>query len=364
MIGLENISLQRGAFGIRDVNLDVKSGRYFFLMGPSGAGKTLILEIIAGLKVPGSGRVLLDGIDITGALPEERNIGFVYQDYSLFPHYTVGKNIAFGMKMQGRTPSDQDKKVHGLLQQFGISHLADRLPPTLSGGEKQRVALARALAIDPSVLLLDEPFAALDPISREECMQGLRALHRDQGITILQVSHSRDEVYSLADEVALIDHGSILQTGSPTEVFSHPETRRAAIITGTENIFEGVVHKTSGGMSTIDVQGVTITVEGNYPPGSTVVICVRAGDIAIDKNGQVSDHPDNTIQGTIASQVITDYTRTLTVKGPLPLIVTLPRKIQEQSAFQNGDSVRLSFSKNHVLVLPVAPAPDNEIKLM
>ncbi|MEI6842174.1 MAG: ABC transporter ATP-binding protein, partial [Methanomicrobiales archaeon] len=197
MIRLEHISLQRGSFSLDDINLDVQSGRYYFLMGPSGAGKTLILEIIAGLKDPCSGQVYMNGTDITGTRAEDRNIGFVYQDYSLFPHYSVAKNVAFGMKMQGKSPSDQDKKVRELLQQFGIAHLAGRSPQALSGGEKQRVALARALAINPSVLLLDEPFAALDPVSREECMQGLRDLHRDNGITILQVSHSRDEVYTL-----------------------------------------------------------------------------------------------------------------------------------------------------------------------
>ena len=352
MIGLEHISLQRGAFSLNDLNLDVKSGRYFFLMGPSGAGKTLLLEIIAGLKAPDSGRVLLNGSDITSAEPEDRIIGFVYQDYSLFPHYTVSKNVAFGMKMQGKSPSDKDKKVKELLQQFGISNLADRLPNTLSGGEKQRVALARALAIDPSVLLLDEPFAALDPVSREGCMQGLRDLHRDKGITILQVSHSRDEVYSLADEVALIDNGSIVQTGRPTDVFSNPKTRRAAVIAGSENIFEGIVHTTTGGLNTIDVQGVSIIGEGTYPPGGRVVLCIRAGDIAIHKDSQDVNYHDNIIQGIIVSQIITDYTCNLSVNGPLPMKVTIPRKNQEQSGFQNGDPVWLSFSRYHVLVLP------------
>ncbi len=352
MIGLEHISLQRGLFSLNDISLDVQSGRYYFLMGPSGAGKTILLEIIAGLKVPGSGRVLLNGNDITNAEPEDRNIGFVYQDYSLFPHYTVRKNVAFGMKMQGKSLSDQEKNVQWLLQQFGISHLADRYPTTLSGGEKQRVALARALAIGPSVLLLDEPFAALDPVSREECMQGLKDLHRDNGITILQVSHSRDEVYSLADEVALIDHGSILQTGRPTDVFSNPKTRRAAVIAGTENIFEGVVRTKAGGLNKIDVQGVNITGEGNYPPGSRVVLCIRSGDITIQKNSQAADYIDNIIQGTIVSQIFTDYTCTLAVEGPVPMKVTIPRKNQEKSVFQNGDVVRLFFSRYQVLVLP------------
>jgi molybdate/tungstate transport system ATP-binding protein len=358
MIGLKNISLHRGSFRLNDINLDVKSGRYYFLMGPSGAGKTLILEIIAGLKDPCSGQVCMNGTDITGTRAEDRNIGFVYQDYSLFPHYSVAKNVAFGMKMQGKSPSDQDKKVRELLQQFGIAHLAGRSPQALSGGEKQRVALARALAINPSVLLLDEPFAALDPVSREECMQGLRDLHRDNGITILQVSHSRDEVYSLADEVALIDHGSILQTGRPTDVFSHPKTRRAAVIAGTENILEGVVRTKAGGLNSIDVQGVTITGEGTHPPGSTVVVCIRAGDIAIHTGNEAPDYHDNIIDGIVASQIITDYTCTLTVEGLLPMKVTIPRRSWEQSVFQNGHAVLLSFSRNHVLVLPAPMMTD------
>ena len=263
MIVLEGVSLQIGTFTLAEISLSIRDGAYTFLMGPSGAGKTLILETIAGIRTPESGRILIDGTDVTHLPPERRRVGFVYQDYSLFPHFTVRRNIAFGIKMHGKSPAIQDRATHELLDMLGISDLADRYPLTLSGGEQQRVALARALAIEPGILLLDEPFAALDPRAREECMEGLQRVHRDRGITILQVSHSREEAYSLADEVALVDGGVLLQAGPIASVFSRPAGRKAATIAGFENILEGRVTGSGDHLLDLDIGGTTVRVPGD-----------------------------------------------------------------------------------------------------
>ena len=163
MIVLEHVSLSLGDFSLHDVDLRINKGEYLVLMGPSGAGKTVLLETIAGLRFPDNGRILLDGIDVSSIPPEKRRIAIVYQDYSLFPHMTAFENIAFGLRLRNVSGSETEQRVRSLLREFNLDHLMDRYPSSLSGGEQQRVALARALAVKPDILLLDEPFSALDP---------------------------------------------------------------------------------------------------------------------------------------------------------------------------------------------------------
>ena len=191
MIEFDRVSLALGSFSLNDVSLTIGRGDYYFIVGPSGAGKTVLLETIAGLHRPESGRVLLRGEEITTLPPEKRRVALVYQDYSLFPHMKVADNVGYGLKMQRRDKARIRERVADLLQQFGIDHLADRYPATLSGGEQQRVALARSIAVDPDVLLLDEPLSALDPVSKEKFIRDLQRIHREHNLTIVQVSHSR-----------------------------------------------------------------------------------------------------------------------------------------------------------------------------
>lgn len=224
MIALEGVSLRRGDFTLREITLTVSPGEYLFLVGPSGAGKTLLLEVIAGLHPDATGRILIRGSDMIGVPPEKRNIALVYQDYALFPHLTVRENVAFGPKMRGVPENRIETLVTELLDRFGARKLAGRYPGTLSGGERQRVALARALAVEPDILLLDEPFAAVDPDLRHQFLQEMRDLQRERGMTVVQVSHARDEASALADRVVLIVAGRILQVGSVDEIF--PERER------------------------------------------------------------------------------------------------------------------------------------------
>jgi ABC-type Fe3+/spermidine/putrescine transport system ATPase subunit len=219
MIVLEGVSLRRGDFSLQNVNLDVGKGEYLFLVGPSGAGKTLLLEVIAGLHMDATGRILIRGNDMTGVPPEERNVALVYQDYALFPHLTVRENVAFGPRMRGLSKDRINTLVNNLLDRFGVRGLEGRYPGTLSGGERQRIALARALATEPDILLLDEPFAAVDLDLRGRFVREMRDLQRERGITVVQVSHAKDEASALADRVAVISAGRILHTGPVEEAF-------------------------------------------------------------------------------------------------------------------------------------------------
>jgi molybdate/tungstate transport system ATP-binding protein len=351
MIALEAVSLKLGTFSLREISLTIREGSYTFLMGPSGAGKTLVLEMMAGIHTPDSGRILIDGTDITHLPPEQRRVGFVYQDYSLFPHYTVSGNVAFGMKMHGKSRADQDRTTHELLDMLGISHLADRYPLTLSGGEQQRVALARALAIEPRVLLLDEPFAALDSRAREECIEGLQRIHRDRGITILQVSHSREEAYNLADEVALIDRGVLLQAGPLLSVFSRPAGRKAAAIAGFENILEGTVTGSGDHLLDLDIGGTTVRIPGDVPAGKSVVVGIRAGSLRLLRRDNPPVPGRNYFKGTVSSVIYSDYTCRITLDSTPMLTVAMPNEQAGLLEIRAGDPVWASFDAAEAFIL-------------
>ena len=217
-----------GFAAVQDVNLQVQSGELFALLGPSGCGKTTLLRIIAGLERADAGSVLLQGADATGRAARERGVGFVFQHYALFRHMTVFENIAFGLRVRprDRRPSDAEitRRVRELLELIQLEFLANRRPSDLSGGQRQRVALARALAVEPKVLLLDEPFGALDAKVRRELRRWLRRLHDDIHLTSVFVTHDQDEALELADRVAVMNHGRIEQEGRPDEVVQHPAT--------------------------------------------------------------------------------------------------------------------------------------------
>ena len=228
-IAIESITKQFGAFQALDaVNLDIASGELVALLGPSGCGKTTLLRIIAGLETPDSGRLAFHGEDTTDTPVRERQVGFVFQHYALFRHLTVFENVAFGLRVRPRKqrPSDAviSAKVHELLQLVQLDWLADRYPSQLSGGQRQRIALARALAVEPRVLLLDEPFGALDAQVRKELRRWLRRLHDELHVTSVFVTHDQEEALEVADRVVVLNKGRIEQVGTPAEVYHQPAT--------------------------------------------------------------------------------------------------------------------------------------------
>jgi sulfate transport system ATP-binding protein len=207
---------------LSDVTLEVPEGSLTALLGPSGSGKSTLLRIIAGLERPDSGEVLLDGREVTGAPPQERGIGFVFQHYAAFAHMSVRNNVAFGLQIRKRPKAVIKQRVDELLALVGLSQWRDQYPHQLSGGQRQRMALARALAIEPRVLLLDEPFGALDATIRAELRQWLRRLHDEQGVTTVLVTHDQEEAMEVADRIAVMNAGRIEQVGSPREIYDRP----------------------------------------------------------------------------------------------------------------------------------------------
>jgi len=241
VIRLEQLSVRVGDFLLHDISIEVPSGGYGLLIGPSGSGKTTLLETVAGHVPPVTGRVHLHGEDVTHLVPERRGVGFVYQNYHLFPHLDVRENIRYGLHRGTLPAADQLERVRELAELLGIEPLLDRSVHGLSGGETQRVALARALAPRPSILLLDEPFAAVDPATRHMLRRELRAIHTHEQVTTLQVTHDFDEALRLGDVVAVLAEGRIAQLGRPEEVFRFPNSAFVARFIGTGTVLRGDV---------------------------------------------------------------------------------------------------------------------------
>jgi len=243
-IEIRNLNKRFGATVVCDnLNLDIPAGELVALLGPSGSGKTTLLRIIAGLEVPDSGHVLFHGEDATNTTVRERNVGFVFQHYALFNHMTIFENVAFGLRVRpkDKRPGDREikAKVTELLKLVQLDWVADRYPHQLSGGQRQRIALARALAVEPKVLLLDEPFGALDAKVRKELRRWLRRLHDEMHVTSVFVTHDQDEAMEVADRIVVMNQGAIEQQGTPDEVYDHPASPFVLQFLGDVNLFHG-----------------------------------------------------------------------------------------------------------------------------
>jgi len=280
-IAVKNINKRFGDFvALDNVSLDFPQGELTALLGPSGCGKTTLLRCIAGLEHPDSGQVLLDGSDASDRHVRERQVGFVFQHYALFKHMTVFENVAFGLRVKPRKerPSEEQirRKVKELLELVQLDWLADRYPPQLSGGQRQRIALARALAVEPRVLLLDEPFGALDAKVRKELRRWLRRLHDELHVTSIFVTHDQEEALEVADRVVLMNKGRVEQLGSPDEVYNHPASPFVYGFLGNVNVFHGRVHE-----GVLASDGVEFDVEGHGSGKGTAYI--RPHDLEVER---------------------------------------------------------------------------------
>lgn len=236
-IVVENVSKQFGSFqAVEQVNLEIQSGSLVALLGPSGSGKSTLLRLIAGLEIPDTGKIILTGKDATFQSVQERNIGFVFQHYALFKHLTVRKNIAFGLEIRKASKKKIAGKVEQLLELVQLGGLGDRYPSQLSGGQRQRVALARALAVEPNVLLLDEPFGALDAKVRKDLRAWLRRLHDEVHVTTVFVTHDQEEAMEVADEIVVMNKGKVEQVGTPAQIYDHPASAFVMSFIGPVNV--------------------------------------------------------------------------------------------------------------------------------
>jgi len=272
------------------INLDIREREFVGLLGPSGSGKTTLLRIFAGLEFPDSGHVLIDERDALALPFEERQIGFVFQNYALFNHMSVFENVAFGLKVRSRrkrpTKAQIEDRVRQLLKLVQLGELESRFPAQLSGGQRQRVALARALAIDPKVLLLDEPFGALDAKVRVELRRSLRDIHDATGLTTVFVTHDQEEALDLADRVAVMNHGCIEQIGTPTQIYEEPQTPFVFDFLGRTNSFDCVIEN-----GQVRLGDKVLAVETGTPDGPAVAF-VRPHDIVLSRPGNAPSTDD------------------------------------------------------------------------
>lgn len=281
-IAVQNLTKRFGDFAAVDhVSFEVDQGKLVALLGPSGSGKSTILRIIAGLEEPDEGAVFLNGMEATSTPAQKRNVGFVFQHYALFKHLTVRRNIAFGLEVQKRARDEIEARVEELLRLVKLDGYANHYPSQLSGGQRQRVALARALARKPRVLLLDEPFGALDAKVRQNLAGWLRDLHHQVQVTSLFVTHDQDEAIEIADRIVVLNRGRVEQIGKPEEIYDRPQTRFVASFIGHANVIEAAVKsgKVLAGDNSLELP---ISV-AQYESGEAVVL-VRPEDVLLQKN--------------------------------------------------------------------------------
>jgi len=349
MIEIKNLSINLGNFSLKDINLTIGDKEYFVILGPTGAGKTVLIECIAGLHRIKQGEIWIHGNNATRLAPEERNIGYVPQDYVLFPFLNVIDNIAFGLRQAKYSRTDIGEKAKTLANLMGISHLLYRDTYSLSGGEKQRVALARALALSPEVLLLDEPLSSLDLQTSKYLRLELLRTHKELGVTTLHITHNQVEAEEMADRIGILNMGRLEQVGKPEEVFFYPKNERVADFTGAPNILDcSYCHSLGKGIMEVGCGGLPIIVphDGN----SVQRIALFPTDIYISDIRPPGPEV-NRFKGIITSIDSTSAAVRLKVKaGENSLMAEVPRHIFEEMDLTVGKEVYLILKLRRIRV--------------
>jgi putative spermidine/putrescine transport system ATP-binding protein len=345
-VRLEGLSRHYGPVVALDrLDLTLHPGELVALLGPSGCGKTTTLRLLAGLEDADSGRVIVGGKDITSLSAAKRDMGMVFQAYSLFPHMTVRQNVAFGLRLRRVGAAQRDKRALEMLNLVGLSTQADRYPHQLSGGQQQRVALARALAIEPQVLLLDEPLSALDAKVRAQLRDEIRRVQLEVGITTLFVTHDQEEALAIADRVGVMREGRLEQLAPPTEVYSRPATSFVAEFVGLSNRLPGEVR---GGE--VLVRGITLPLVERDVPGGQVVALVRPEAVSLASDTAAESGP---LTGTVIAVTFLGATSRVTVDlGDTTVLAQLPTS--DAAALSAGSRVTLAIRRDPVLVSAVS----------
>lgn len=348
MLKTKNISKKYKDFEIKDINLEVQKGEYFILLGNSGAGKTLLLEIIAGILKPTQGKVYLDNKDITHVKPQGRKIGLLFQDCALFPHLTVKQNLAFSLGKSKANRKIFDKIILNYAAAMNVSHLLGRYPETLSGGEKQRVALARTLVMQPKLLLLDEPLSSIDKKSRNDVMLLLKRLNR-QGYTIIHVTHDYQEARALATNIAVMQKGRIIQSGQPNEIFHNPTNEFVAHFVGNKNFFP-VNYSCLNGHTIAEFintdKKVVINKSISQKEGN---ILVENDAISLFKNNNGSKNRNNVFEGRVIDtfQLLQAYE--LIIDIGIPVYVKTNGNMK--NSYNPGDLVKLELNPEKIRIM-------------
>ena len=357
MIRIEGLNLSVGSFALKNVSLDVAPGEYFVLLGPSGSGKTLLLETLCGLRRADSGWIVIGDTDVTFLEPRQRDIGYVPQDYALFPHLSIRYNVGFGLSnpllsLIGDHWSDVDR----LMAMVGIAHLADRRPRWLSGGEKQRVALARALATRPRLLLLDEPVSALDEDTRDTLCRQLRQVQQATGTTTVHVCHNFAEMMTVADRVGVIHQGEIIQVGTPEEVLRRPRNTFVAKFVQAGNLLDAEVQPGGEWLRLVCNGGVEFRMhrQADVPERPTVRFVVRPESIRLEAD-RPADMPEGTtfLQGRVSHVTHLGPVVQVTVScdDDLQLLASLGKREYDTGAWQVDHHVHVAVAPQDVHVL-------------
>lgn len=330
VVKLDNItkSFEDGEI-LKPINLDVYEGEFLTFLGPSGCGKTTTLRIIAGFETPTSGKVLLDGQDVTELPPYKRNVNTVFQNYALFPHMNIFDNVAFGLVEKKTDKKVIAEKVNQMLEMVQLGKMGSRKPSQLSGGQKQRVAIARALANDPKVLLLDEPLGALDMKLRKRMQLELKALQKSLGITFIYVTHDQEEALTMSDRIVVMNKGKFEQIGTAREIYEHPKTKFVADFIGESNIFEAGVVENEDGIVKLVMENGHVQANGkDFIKDEIVYICIRPENVHIS----TTPAENFTLKGYVTGQIF--------VGNAVKTVVSLP----------NGDQVKVNM---HPLAKPI-----------
>jgi putative spermidine/putrescine transport system ATP-binding protein len=349
---LEGVAKSFGEIeAVRDFNLSVEKGEFVSLLGPSGCGKTTTLRIIAGFEAPDLGTVRIDGQDITRVPPHQRGMGMVFQAYALFPNMTAWGNVAFGLRVAKRDAEHIDRRTRELLELVGLSDAGQKYPAELSGGQQQRVALARALAIEPKVLLLDEPLSALDAVVRVSLRQEIRRIQTHLGITTVYVTHDQEEALSISDRVVVMRQAEIEQIGTPIEIYTSPKTHFVATFIGTSTQFEGVLEdKQSGKVKCAHaVLSVSSGLLSNLQDGDPVVVFVRPEAIHIAQPGEQIEADNMFVAKLQAVTLLGPVIRLSLVSDGLVLMADV--NTNERSRFTRGETVMAYFSADTCRVM-------------
>ena len=344
MLQLQDISLHLGRFSLQRVNLNVHAGQYRVLLGPTGTGKTVLLETIAGLHRPAQGRIILNGREVTTLAPEDRHLGVVYQDYALFPHLSVFNNIAFGLRLKGTRGKDLRNAVHDISGFLDIDHILERTPIHLSGGERQRVALARVLVLKPLMLLLDEPLSAVDRLTRDRLQNELKRIHHELGLTILHITHDLSEAFRLADRLTIMKNGTVVQEGTPGQISAHPGSRFAAQLLGIENFIPARVEEGKRlfleGLGWVDPH-----ILSPWPSGhSQIFVTIPGWAVEFPYGGETGQY---WWRGTM--KIVT--------------VVRTNASVEVRLGGEKNTSLRTAFSRREAAQLPFELVPGNSIEV-
>jgi len=355
---IEGVTKTFGDFtAVDNISLNIFQGEMFALVGASGCGKTTLLRMLAGFERQSSGRILIDGVEMSEVPPHERPVNMMFQSYALFPHMTVESNVGYGIRRLPIARTERQQRIEQALEMVQLKHLAKRKPHQLSGGQRQRVALARALIRRPKVLLLDEPLSALDKKLREKTQFELMDLQYHVGITFIVVTHDQDEAMALATRIAVIDRGKVMQVGTPSQIYEFPQSRFVADFVGTTNLFEGIVAAAEPGLVTIECAetGCELRVDdvGRFSAGQRVWVALRPEKVRLSKQPPQGERL-NLLRGVVWELGYLGNRSTYQIKmasGKLVTVVAQNERRTSEWSIDWSDEVYMSWQADAAVIL-------------